>query len=131
MIPLSEAILLGSTLLRPSDGGAGDGVTYGCALQMALVAIGENEAAHSGPEHSFRPGAFHPNYRMCEELWGSKNQRFISRVHHLYDMGQVYGQFSMDKFIDQVRSIEPPEQSTVEAQLPNLTREMVLATVSA
>mgnify|MGYP003394465767 CR=1 FL=1 len=103
MIPLHEAIALGRHLLRPESGGHCKGmqpIITGCALEMALVAVGSKlnwtEASNIWPWIGH--GAIDP----IEEIW----MRFDDDV--------MQGRITMDEYIDWIRSIEPVEPTPVE-----------------
>ena len=95
---LSEAIMLGSTIIRPTPGGGPSPHSNsgtGCVLQMALMAIGETERAYM-----FQG----PDLELCWLIWGHS---LASRAMNSFDSG-IHCK-SMDEFVDWVRSIEPAE----------------------
>lgn len=98
---LSDAIALGRTLIIPTMGGPNQDKEsgQGCALQLAFAAIGDmyNAYRYAGP-----------NLVLAGTLWGRET---VSKCWKEFDARAPKPDFSLDAFIDWVRSIEPAEES--------------------
>lgn len=109
---LSDAIVLGSMMLSPCAGG-GDGVSEGCALDMACAAVGVKVAEEDSGM---------PLWVLARTYWPWLRNIAPSTAH--WDM-QIAMKFdravmgrgnngiatmSLDQFIDYVRCVEPAEQ---------------------
>jgi hypothetical protein len=94
---LSDAIALGRTILKPTAGGSSRDPSMGCALQLALVAVGRADAAF--PEDSMGL-----NYAVAEGLWG---RGLVNQVWSAFDS---IGYRDLNFFIQWVRSIESADE---------------------
>lgn len=129
MIPLSEAIALGRTIIKPIVGGCetagGIPGENGCVLDMAVAAVG-GRTWHDAISYWSWLGEQNPDANTVSTM----GPTFYWSIIHKFDRDvMLRGDMTLDQLIDWVRSIEPQE-SSVESRLP-LTKEMVLATVPA
>jgi hypothetical protein len=106
---LSDAIALGRTLIKPTEGGPGKrGSGAGCALQLALMAIGEEYSAYS------RSG---PDFQEAIRIFGP----IAGKIWRPFD---TWGGENLDRFIDWVRSVEPAEVEPPVVESVNTAEEV-------
>jgi hypothetical protein len=130
---LSEAILLGSTMLRPMAFTQNDGKGSGCALGMAAIA-GLGDSAWGKDTYdgwaSSAPAVApcgHKEYlqKFCDDSDGHLQpiKTVTSVIAHIFNehvMGD--GSWTLEQLVDWVRSVEPVEQVTMAAP-PEATHE--------
>jgi len=122
---LSEAILLGSSLLVPESGHLFrvglDGIERGCALGMACKAI-----SHPISEYSTMPDVYevwpwtmkplkNVNVSCCERLGHCTIGQGIA---HIFDIHVSNGEWSLEQLSEWVASIEPATPETIEGRDP-------------
>lgn len=123
---LSDAIALGRTLVNPKEcgrGAPGNKPEDGCALDMAVLAVGGNnwhQATKYWPWlHNIDP----------EERGLPLSGNFYFSIIRQFDRDvMLLKRMTLDQLIDWVRSIEPPEQ---EQPQPVIQLESVAVAVSA
>ena len=98
---LSDAIMLGSTLLKPGPFRwvHGPDYGYGCALDMAVVAV--NSCGFWQDAKLIWPELYYHN---------EFNQSLQTCIIHKFEK-VTDGTLTMDAFVDWVRSVEPSEVS--------------------
>lgn len=104
---LSEAIMLGSTLLKAHAGGAQRGRGNGCALDMALVAIGVK--GHWSDVSRYWPWT----REHADVVSGSRRNWKLKLACEFDELVMGYDhvpsvKMTLEQFADYVRSVEPP-----------------------
>jgi hypothetical protein len=123
---LSQAILLGSTILKARRGMLSTVDGYGCALGMAAKAAGipitDAVPARSQRGYYYTDAVdYSRNYQLIEEVWPwmrasapslPDDQGVTSltiEIFHRFDARVTLGLETLEEFVDWVASIEPPE----------------------
>lgn len=132
----SEALMLGSTLLKPMSGVTNDGNGNGCAIGMIAAAMGKTYLVHMSP-----PADLDRTIEGLEKIlvlpWMSKQVVFpcgcphradvIGALIHVFDIHVCQGHsgWTLERLADWLKTIEPQEQEETTCQ------EKVLDTVSS
>jgi hypothetical protein len=105
---LSEAIALGRTMLIPGLN-VFKNRTKGCALEMAMAAIGSSRSWNSAEKTWpwLNKERISPLPCACPERWYRVKQ-FKRCVIHIFNH-VICGEITFDQLIDWVRSVEPAE----------------------
>jgi hypothetical protein len=121
---LSEAILLGSTVLAPRAGGQHFSETQeGCALGMAAIARGcsfhqvttpfaEKDRRTLGAEGVWGPWMLQEVPRPCDcwRIWMRRKMRIKDVIAHLFDYHvMVKKNWTLERLVAWVETVEPEE----------------------
>lgn len=131
---LSDAILLGSTLLAPQAGRQYSAETQsGCALGMAAVATGCTfRAVHAVPSHERRTLGVEGVWGTwtlevmkrpckCFFLFVPRKMRVKDIIAHLFDYHVVHKKdWTLEQLVDWVRTVEPAEPARPKPAPPRL-----------
>jgi hypothetical protein len=125
-LQLSEAILLGSTMIRPKRGVfLSSDLTQGCAFGMANRANGGGNAG-TWPWTMVARHAKLPCDCRGEELMAGMGYSasrasveccYANQIVHLFNQHVIDGSWTIEQLADWVRSIEPPEQPEAQPEL--------------
>lgn len=108
---LSEAIFLGSTTMQCRGGGGRGVATAGCALEMALSAVGRSDLPWTSTD-SVWPWLQQPAQSNCHCIDLVAVNTYFEVVWHLFDTHVIDGAWpamTLEQLCDWVRSVEPPE----------------------
>jgi hypothetical protein len=136
---LSEAILLGSTVLAPRAGGQHFSETQsGCALGMAAVARGcsfykvtvpfpERDRRTLGVEGVWGEWVLQEVARPCNcwRIWIPRKRRIKEVISHLFDYHvMIKRNWTLEQLVAWVETVEPKEVAMPQVSRPAAPREM-------
>ncbi len=126
---LSEAMALGRVLLKPKAMFLTDGEGSGCALGMALTAIGVKIEKPSFIEEPEKQWPWLKKSCNCPCSCGGSYVSYTAAIAHVFDfhvMSKMWNQqWTMDQLIDWIKSVEPKEPEKKKEQNESTLRVFI------